>query len=691
MPMQRSQSNLRPTPRRPVSTAPLATAPHGMVGGLATPVSWAPPPVSPLSGTTSPGIPTQWPTGGGGASGSLSAPAPSAPAIPAAAQPQQLQWPQQAQLQPQPQQVLPPSTGVNGVLSYTPVATVNFCGSFVPPTTGSFVPPPAGSFVPPPLMLVPGHISTAAVKPPAMATASVPAPPTGGLTPMAPSASGGSQSEANAGERLSAGAEVAIGAYRFRCSSVLGRGSFSEVWAGDTIGGPVAFARQEVAVKDICCANELELQQALWEADLLEQLRGPESMRIPSYLAHCVDHCSGGGAIARVRVAMTRAPGEPLDNFLRRRSPPGVDAPNAVRLGCALSGQLIRQLGPTLQRVSRRAWHRDVNSHNILVSDALDGGVMASCSDPDEAMRRASFWLIDFGLAVDVDTWPSQWPYADVAGDCRYWPPSSFLMSFYGPDETSTRKDLCNQYQTRLDIVGLGLTALEVLCSSALAARHTWGDEALRGSWRRLFLAWQKYRDEVTRWHTQIFQIFSCGGDIAPLYQQLAEERVVDRVSEHLACLRGLLRACTKRAEDKKIQNLLAVLAETIDERSTMGLGEMVEAVGGVDAVKSAAPAHSVMPVAMAVATPSYTQMAPLALPQQPLHTMSQHMAQQQQQQQQQQQRPQQALQPTRVVWRVAPAGRAASPNPDDHGASRQKGGAAAGVRAVPQHYYGGC
>jgi hypothetical protein len=391
------------------------------------------------------------------------------------------------------------------------------------------------------------------------------------------------------GERLAAGLEVVIAANRYRCSGVLGRGSFSEVWGGETVsagGGATGLKHgQEIAIKDICCNSRAELQQALFEAGLLERLRGPE-LRIPAYLGHRVDKRqvppqNGGGSGYRVRVAMTRAPGEPLDNFLKRPPPVGQDGPNAVRRGCALATQLLRQLGPTLERVSKQCWHRDVNSHNVLLSDAVDGGRLVHCGDPDETARRASFWLIDFGLAVDSNTWQKQWHYADVAGDCRYWGPSSFLMSFYGAEDTATRKDFCNQYRHRLDAVGLGLTAMEVLCATVLATSQSWGEDSLRGSWRKLFMAWEKYREEVTRWHTQIYHIFASGADVGPLYRQLAQERVVDRVMEHHARLRSLLRACVQRAEDSRIQRLLATLAELIDEKSSMGLAEAVEAIGG--------------------------------------------------------------------------------------------------------------
>lgn len=385
-------------------------------------------------------------------------------------------------------------------------------------------------------------------------------------------------------EKYSPGTEVNIGSYRFRCSGVLGRGSFSEVWSGEVVNRPTE--RREVALKDIFCQTPVDLQQALFEASLLERFQGlaakgpngQPTMRIPQYLAHRVDQRNGGW---RMRLAMTRVPGESLDAYLRRAPPRADDGPTAVRRGAAMASRLIRQLGPTLERIAPHAWHRDVNSHNVLISD-IDGGKprLSESSNLEQDARRANFWLIDFGLAVDSTTWPSVWPHSDVAGDCRYWPPSSFVMSFYGPEEMANRQDLCNQYKTKLDVVGLALTALEVLCSTALASSHTWGPEVLRGSWRRLFAAWQKYREEVTRWHTMIFQVFSSGGDIGPLYQTLGQEHVVDKVAAHVEKVRGLLRACMQRTEDTAIQRLLGVLAEMLDERSRMGLREAVEGLG---------------------------------------------------------------------------------------------------------------
>merc|ERR1740138_41109 len=174
-------------------------------------------------------------------------------------------------------------------------------------------------------------------------------------------------------------------------------------------------------------------------------------------------------------------------------------------------------------------------------------------------------------------------------------------MSFYGPEETRAHSDLCNQYKTRLDIAGLGFTALELLCSALLT---TGGVADVPEPWRRLAAAWGKYREEVTRWHTMIFQVFSKGGDVGPLYRQLSQERVVDKVAAHVAKIRSLLRGCGVRTDDALTQSLPRVLAELIDEKSSMGLREAIDAL-----VRDGRPALHVEPVAMAV--PSYSYVPP--------------------------------------------------------------------------------
>merc|ERR1719356_206318 len=181
---------------------------------------------------------------------------------------------------------------------------------------------------------------------------------------------------------------------------------------------------------------------------------------------------------------MSCLPGEQLELWLHGTSDSACASAattpwtSHLRQGCAMADLLIRQLGPTLEMLAPLAWHRDVNSHNVLVSD-VPGHLGV-----DDGVSVASFWLCDLGLAVASESWVSDpappgtggaeqgaWRVTDIGGDCRYWPASSWMVHCYGADYLASRQDFCRQYQTRLDVHGLGITAIEVICAVALAAR----------------------------------------------------------------------------------------------------------------------------------------------------------------------------------------------------------------------------
>merc|ERR1740117_1333397 len=405
--------------------------------------------------------------------------------------------------------------------------------------------------------------------------------------------------------QLEAGVEVCLGDHQLRCLNVLGSGSYSIVWRAEVLGcmnpagdsastacrgqGSRMLLEREVALKDVLCRSNAVLRQSLFEVQLLLALErrvlldiGPQPaypLRLPRCFAYKVDSREEGW---RVRTAMTRLPGEQLDDWLRRAavavtSNPEVAWTSQLQRGCVMAEALVRQIGPTLQRLAPLAWHRDVNSHNVLVSD---GAGKLLCQTPEDQGVGAEFWLIDLGLAVDSRSWVSTdssqggtWRVTDIGGDCRYWPASSWMVHLYGADFLAEREDFCRQYQWRLDSFGLGITAVELICSTALAARLSGAapvecETFAEVCWARLLDSWQRYYDKAGNWWAEIYKVFSGGGDFRPVHAWLVEERVADQVVALMEDLRDGLRSCMACSADESSARILSILAELIDESS---------------------------------------------------------------------------------------------------------------------------
>jgi len=375
------------------------------------------------------------------------------------------------------------------------------------------------------------------------------------------------------------GVEVEIGEHRFRCLSVLGRGSYSEVWRAEVLGG--APGLREVALKEVHCTNQVELQQAIFEVQVLLALERSvtpgQKLRVPRCIAYKVEPKGGGW---KVRTGMTVVPGESLDFFIRHPPPRSRSRSAALHRGCALAAKLIRDVGPMLQLLGPIAWHRDVNSHNILIDDAPDE------LPNDGIAQQTTFWLIDFGLAVDSQSWVTangKWRTEYIGGDSRYWPPSSWIMHLLGPEGFTGRQDLCEQYQRRLDIHGLGITALELLCTIGLSCPAS-QEEQERGSgpaWEAVLEAWRRYRDNVWRWWSAVYQAFSTGGDIAPVQAQLVQDRIIEQLLVLLANIRRSLQTCAAQLQgDGKEARLLQTIADMLDEGLSFELSEVYDMLG---------------------------------------------------------------------------------------------------------------
>lgn len=450
-------------------------------------------------------------------------------------------------------------------------------------------------------------------------------------------------------EWCGAGKVVEIGSMHFRCLDILGRGSYSVVWRAQQVhtNGAVHPSSEAVALKEVHCSSQSSLLQAVFEVQVLLALergipdpeqplqplpqqppRGPGCpggvpLRVPRCIAYRVDpHQSEGWT---VRTAMTVVPGESLDVFFRRPPPTPTSPTGAGRgggsggrraalfRGCALARKLLLDLGPVLELLEPIAWHRDVNSHNILVDVSGDAGApprAALLADGDYAAAaaeadRATFWLIDFGLAVDSQSWTAaKWRTEHIGGDSRYWPPSSWIMHLLGPEGfEGGREHHREQYRHRLDVHGLGIAALELLCSVALAAEPVppstpatpngmprlisaaaIAADGEEGSWARLLFAWESYWENVWRWWSMVYSIFSKGGNIAPVQAALMQEGIIERLGELLEALRETLRQCALRMKgngDFSTARLLRVIADMIDESCEFRLDGLEAALRG--------------------------------------------------------------------------------------------------------------
>lgn len=413
---------------------------------------------------------------------------------------------------------------------------------------------------------------------------------------------------------LSAGTTVKIGDVTCNITSALGMGSFGAVWAAE---GPNSL---ELAVKEIVCHSHAELLNALFESHLLRVLGGEVGNRSPLLAKELREArgdvsgdafgerdraqagstsprgtCAGmvpslfavgtsciGNDTWRVRLGMTRIPGEPLDVFLedrrrrnrRERRELGGAAPSAAIVrrqfgeACYYARELLNQLVPAFEQISAVAFHRDVNSHNILIDSS--GGA--------NAVPR--YGLVDFGLAVDSICWrneegaapsgnrPSRvgrdgvstWHYLDVGGDCRYWPLSAWMQFLAGWRELDACPSLCFEYKMQLDLHALGITVMQVI-AELLPIPPDFSVENLenggsgfggkgpedaydalpREVWK-LRLVWDRYWGRVSPLHGRLIDTFHNGGDWNALKLDCITSCVHDKLAEDLRLLRMAVR-----------------------------------------------------------------------------------------------------------------------------------------------------
>lgn len=332
-----------------------------------------------------------------------------------------------------------------------------------------------------------------------------------------------------------------------------------------------------MALKEIPCNSQQALADAVFEGEILRAL-GPKMRSAPSATGYRntarseadepaieripslidMEVLTLGQESWQVRIAMSRVPGEPLSRYIEERRP-GYLTTRRERHQCFaeaanLSRELVAQLAPAFERISTRAYHRDVTPRNIQIWSTEEG---------------PGFGLIDFGLAVDSTQWrigvaavpsllPSDgtpaWQHFGVAGDGRYWPVASWYMFEMGPEKVARSAGLELEYKMHLDIHSLGLSAVQVLVEMAptpnasndgsesvsLEDADEYDDEMLARLWS-LRRAWLQYWEDATRFWQCIYDTFRSGGDFKSLKAAYVRAEVHETVRRSLVALRAAL------------------------------------------------------------------------------------------------------------------------------------------------------
>lgn len=363
---------------------------------------------------------------------------------------------------------------------------------------------------------------------------------------------------------LQVGAVAQVGQHTFRITHPLGKGSFSSVWAAvRTDGSP-----GEVAVKETLCRSQTEVKDAENEGWILQQIGGA-SNRLPELFAIETTPMPQGNT--SVCVAMSRVPGESLGACLNRwkqqqRGVPLMSTQAVAKQfaeACTWGHELISQLLPAFEAVSQYALHRDVNTHNVLVNTTAD-------------LANPQFGLIDFGLAIQMQEWPTLCTQVPVVGDCRYWPVSAWHIFASGGPELVKQPVLLNEYRTQLDLHALGVTALQIFLEMLpQPPAGSPGAAMIPEEFRALKCAWERYWQNVYKFWEPLFHAFERKTDWNQLRKQYRAQQVHLIVGEDLANVRlALSRVRDACAPSDPGRTLICAMLELISQGGTCLIGE---------------------------------------------------------------------------------------------------------------------
>jgi len=165
------------------------------------------------------------------------------------------------------------------------------------------------------------------------------------------------------------------------------------------------------------------------------------------------------------------------------------------------------------------------------------------------------------------------------AGDSRYWAPGTWFGWLHGNDALTQHPKLCRQYKECQDSFGLGLTAVELLCTLASETLRCYephiGSEAL-GAWDQLIGSWGRYHDTVWALHAKQFELFKEGRPMEPLRLEMAQTGVAKTILALVADITQRLHGCAQLSAEPSERRLLTTLAGLLDEGCAMSLHEVL-------------------------------------------------------------------------------------------------------------------
>jgi hypothetical protein len=228
---------------------------------------------------------------------------------------------------------------------------------------------------------------------------------------------------------------------------------------------------------------------------------------------------------------------------------------------CNFAYELLVQLVPTMDAISAVALHRDINTHNLLVTTG-------------NGSSTPQFSVIDFGLAMSMQNWETMCCKTPVVGDCRYWPVSAWYIFAHGGPKLMEIQPLFEEYRTQVDLHAFGLTALQVfmdmlpqLASAAVASdipEEIWG----------LKVAWEQYWQDAYRLWEPLFNAFANKTDwnqVRQFYIQSEAHNIIDKDLGHLRRALYNARDACAYAEPGSIVAKAAVVFSAVVELISQG------------------------------------------------------------------------------------------------------------------------